>query len=114
MLTKKTFSPVVSVLVLTIVGFFICPGLLSAQTDINTDFSETGNIVNWNVIQEQYTDIWNLVYSKPGAPALEKEIIFPTTNCIYKEGAETKSCQAAFGENLIINGDRVKIKGKTG
>jgi uncharacterized protein YpmB len=38
----------------------------TAQAEIN--FSETGNIVNWDSASGTHTSAWHLVYEKPGAP----------------------------------------------
>jgi len=46
----------------------------TAQAEIN--FSETGNIVNWDSASGTHTATWQLVYEKPGAPALKVNLIF--------------------------------------
>jgi len=64
---------------LVISGIF----LIRNQTPIKTssqppeiNFSETGNIINWDSASGTHTDTWKLVYEKPGAPALEVDLIF--------------------------------------
>jgi len=79
------------------------PVRLSA-TEIQTNFSETGNLVKDNPGLKP--GVWYLVYEKPGAPALNAEIKF-NEDSLCQIGAVSKSCQ----QTVLEGGDRVEVTG---
>jgi hypothetical protein len=64
---------------LVVSGFF----LLKNQTPVDTgsqpseiNFKETGRLINWDSASGKHTNKWQLVYEKPGAPALKVNLVF--------------------------------------
>lgn len=66
----------------------------------SSNFIETGNIVSDE-------DDWNIVYEKPGAPALVKSLIFNSDSVCLDSNNLSLDCSLSPWEN----GDRVEVKG---
>lgn len=79
------------------------PVVLSA-TEMQTNFSETGNLVKDNPGFKP--GVWYLVYEKPGAPALNAEFKF-NEDSFCQVGSVSQSCQITPFET----GDRVQVTG---
>jgi hypothetical protein len=79
------------------------PIRLSA-TEIQTNFSETGNLVKDN--PGLNPGVWYLVYEKPRTPALNAEIKF-NEDSLCQIGAVSQSCQ----QTVLEGGDRVEVTG---
>jgi hypothetical protein len=75
-------------------------------TDIN--FSETGNITNWDSENEVYTDLWVLTYEQPGAPALFVSLILGDESiCVVNN--EEYDCRVILDKEF--NGKRLHVQG---
>lgn len=79
---------------------------LKPETPLEVNFSEEGNILNWDSQTESYTQDWTLLYEKPTNPALSVKLIFN----------ESSMCDLGQGEgicdkSLLNNGDRAKVDG---
>lgn len=73
---------------------------------LTINFSQAGNILNWDSQTETYADEWTLLHEKPGNPALSVNLIF-NENSICDVGQGEKVCNK--GE--LNNGDRVELEG---
>lgn len=70
------------------------------------NFTETGELLNWDSRTESYLDEWTLLYAKPGNPAISVRLIFNEESlCDFGEGM--KVCD----KSKFNNGDRVMVKG---
>jgi len=79
---------------------------LQPTISVEVNFSEEGNILNWDSQTESYTQDWTLLYEKPTNPALSVMLIFN----------ESSVCDLGQGEgicdkSLLNNGDRAKVDG---
>ncbi|MFH1566122.1 MAG: hypothetical protein ABIB98_02920 [bacterium] len=73
---------------------------------LEINFTETGEIINWDSRTESYTENWTLLYAKPGNPAISVKLIFNETSlCDLGEGG--KVCD----ESKFNNGDRARVEG---
>ena len=92
---------VLSVMVLTIIGFFVYQQFFShAGAEENINFSRTGNLVINNPGLEE--NVWHLIYETPGSPANTVKLIFNAKSVCKNQ---TGSCL-----DLIV-GERVSVKG---
>lgn len=73
---------------------------------LEVNFSEAGNILNWDPETESYTEDWTLLYEKPGAPALSVKLVF-NENSVCVLGKGEWPCDQAD----LSNGDRVELQG---
>jgi len=73
---------------------------------LEINFTETGNILNWDSRSESYTENWTLLYEKPGNPAISVKLVFNEASfCDLGEGRQI--CD----KNKLNNGDRAKVEG---
>jgi hypothetical protein len=73
---------------------------------LEVNFTETGNILNWDSQTESYTEDWTLLYEKPGNPAISVKLLFNEASlCNLGEGE--KVCD----KSELSNGDRAKVEG---
>jgi hypothetical protein len=76
------------------------------QGALEINFTETGNILNWNAQTESYMEEWTLLYEKPGNPAISVKLVFNDDSlCDLGEGESV--CDKA----KLSNGDRAKVEG---
>lgn len=78
----------------------------SVPQQLPVDFSETGTILNWDAATEKPTDVWSLLYEKPGEPALKVTLKFEPKSTCSADGAAVTCDTSAFK-----NGDRVTLEG---
>jgi hypothetical protein len=72
------------------------------------DFSQTGNITNFDAASGRPVNFWTLLYEKPGAPALNTKLVFTSSSrCDLGDGSQ--SCE----ESSLVNGLRVSVSGIT-
>jgi len=76
------------------------------EPELEVNFSEAGNILNWDSRTESYTDEWTLLYEKPGAPALSVELNF-NEDSVCDLGTGDEPCD----QGQLNNGDRANIEG---
>lgn len=77
-----------------------------ALKTLEINFTETGNILNWDSQTESYTEDWTLLYEKPGNPAISVKLVFNEASlCDLGEGE--KVCD----KSEFNNGDRAKVEG---
>lgn len=70
------------------------------------NFTETGNLLNWDSQTESYIDDWTLLYEKPGNPAISVKLVFNDGSlCDFGEGI--KVCD----KSKLNNGDRAMVEG---
>jgi hypothetical protein len=82
------------------------PPVIGSGETLETNFTETGNILNWDSRTESYTEDWTLLYEKPGNPAISVKLVFNEASlCDLGEGA--KVCN----KSEFNNGDRAKVEG---
>ena len=80
---------------------------LKSEAPLEVNFSEEGNILNWDSQTESYTENWTLLYEKPSNPALSVKLIFNENSiCDLGEGEE-----GICDKSLLNNGDRAKVDG---
>ena len=79
---------------------------LQPTMSLEVNFSEEGNILNWDSQTESYTQDWTLLYEKPTNPALSVKLIF-NENSICDLGEGEGICD----KSLLNNGDRAKVDG---
>ena len=79
---------------------------LDPKTTLEINFSEAGNILNWDSQTESYTDEWTLLYEKPSNPAIAVKLKFDE-NSICNTGAGDELCD----KNKLNNGDMAQVKG---
>lgn len=119
--SKKGAMPIIAIIALVIaiggaayIGqkYFVSkptpPPILAPipKPSLEINFSEVGNILNWDVQTESYTDDWTLLYEKPGNPAISVNLNFNENSlCDIGEGDEL--CD----KNKFSNGDRAKVEG---
>jgi len=78
----------------------------AAPKILKVNFTETGNILNWDSQTESYLEDWILLYEKPGNPAISVNLVFNEASfCDLSEGR--KVCD----KSKLNNGDRAKIEG---
>lgn len=80
--------------------------LPTTKPPLEVNFSETGNILNWDSQTESYTDEWTLLYEKPGNPAIPVKLKFDK-NSLCNLGEEEEPCD----KSKLNNGDRAKVEG---
>jgi hypothetical protein len=74
--------------------------------DVN--FSETGNITDWDEMTESYVDDWVLTYELLGAPAAAVDLSFDDDSvCVV--GNEEYDCTKIL--NKEFNGKRLHVQG---
>lgn len=78
----------------------------TTRSSLEINFSEVGNILNWDVQTESYTDDWTLLYEKPGNPAISVKLNF-NENSVCDIGEGDELCD----KNKFSNGDRAKVEG---
>lgn len=78
----------------------------ATPTSLEINFTETGNILNWDSQTESYTENWTLLYEKPGNPAISVKLVFDK-NSICELGEGEKVCD----KSELNNGDRAKVEG---
>lgn len=117
-MNKKGFVPVITLVVIAVLVVFSAgclpkgggqeagePTPEPTQT-LEVNFSQAGNILNWDSQTESYTDEWTFLYEKPGNPAISLKLVFSQSSlCNIGEGE--KVCDK--GE--LNNGDRVELEG---
>lgn len=70
------------------------------------NFSESGNILNWDAQTESFTDEWTFLYEKPGDPALSVNLVFDGNSvCAVDKG------EGPCDQTKLNNGDRVELWG---
>ncbi len=72
------------------------------QQALEVNFTETGNVLNWDSQTESYTEDWTLLYEKPGNPAISVKLVFDENSLCDGEVCDTSK---------LNNGDRVKVEG---
>jgi hypothetical protein len=72
------------------------------QQALEINFTETGNILNWDSQTESYTEDWTLLYEKPGNPAISVKLVFDENSLCDGEVCDTSK---------LNNGDRAKVEG---
>jgi hypothetical protein len=125
--SKKVFIPIVVLIILIIVvgaGYGVykyfgpktifLPTGLSVKKESESvpkepatiNFSQSGNVLNWDSRTESYTEDWTLLYEEPGNPALSVKLVFDeNSRCDVGEGEEV------YDRSKLNNGDRAKIEG---
>jgi len=74
--------------------------------DVN--FSETGNITDWDEVVESYVDDWTLTYEKPGEPAIAVDLILDDDSvCVVAN--EEYVCGEILDKEF--NGKRLHVQG---
>lgn len=86
------------------VGPSALPNVAPKTLEIN--FSETGNLLNWDSQTETYTENWTLLYEKPGNPAISVDLVFNEAS-FCDLGEEKKLCD----KSKLNNGDRAQVEG---
>ncbi len=85
-------------------------GEASGPEAVAINFTETGNMVNWDSATETYTDTWRLLYDKPGNLAIHPELVFNGKSMCSIDGVQ-ENCLEAINAKKITNGARVKVEG---
>jgi len=83
------------------------PSESEPTTPSEVNFSETGNIINWDSKTEAHTEKWHLLYEKPGAPAIKVNLIFDGESS-YEKLSDEDNGRRAHVEG-IKKGDDVKV-----
>ncbi|MDF1497112.1 MAG: hypothetical protein P1P90_03550 [Patescibacteria group bacterium] len=74
----------------------------------NVNFSEMGNITNWDVSTGKYVDDWALTYEKPGSPAVRVDLILDDKSvCVVAN--EEYDCREVLTNEF--NGKRLYVQG---
>ncbi len=76
------------------------------NTNLITDFNETGNIVNTDPLISSEGPDFSLLYEMPGSPAVKVDLIF----------SKNSQCNVGYGlqpcSQVVLHvGDRVSVKG---
>lgn len=72
------------------------------QQALEVNFTETGNILNWDSQTESYIEDWTLLYEKSGNPAISVKLVFDENSFCGEEVCDTSK---------LNNGDRAKVEG---
>ena len=82
------------------------PTPTSSPQILPINFTETGNLVNYDSQTESNVSDWTLLYEKPGNPAISAKLAFSEASlCDLGEGPV--SCD----KSKLTNGDRAKVEG---
>jgi HSP20 family molecular chaperone IbpA len=74
----------------------------------NVNFSETGNITDWDEVTETYVDDWTLTYELPGVPAGSVDLVFDDDSvCVVAN--EEYDCREILDKEF--NGKRLHVQG---
>ncbi len=73
---------------------------------LSVNFTQSGNILDWDVATESHTGNWQLLYEKSGNPALSVNLVFD----------QSSQCDLAWGYQVcqpsnLINGEMAKVEG---
>jgi hypothetical protein len=115
---KLAFAVAVLVTALIFIGVFLRGRPAQKPSPVPTDkvsptpeallvnFREGGNILNWDVQTESYTDEWTFLYEKPTNPAISVNLTF-NKDSLCDMGDGYQSCD----QSTFTNGDFVELEG---
>jgi len=76
------------------------------ESPLQVNFSETGNIINWDSSTESFVEDWVFIYDKPGTLVLNVKLVF-NQNSVCDMGKGKELCD----QSQFNNGDTVSVEG---